>query len=67
MLLKRLLQWAQKIDERDLSDEGRYFATEVSKIMQLPTNLGEWQASMEVAFNAGQQFERFRFLGSNTI
>lgn len=52
---KRLMQWAKQLDERDISDQARWFSTDAPGIMSLPTNQGEWAASLEVAFDAGRE------------
>lgn len=53
-----LIQWCKYVDERDLPDEARHFASDVWHIMSMPENYGEWKASLEIAFAAGMRFKQ---------
>ena len=53
-----LLHWSKRVDDRDMSDEAREWAESESKATSLPENTGSWKASMEIAFEAGRQYER---------
>ena len=57
---KRLKAWSRKIDHRDVSDEANRWASEeaADRPDLLPKNIGEWKASMSIAFAAGQKYER---------
>lgn len=51
-----LLASMKQMDERDLTDEARWWASDEAELASMPTNVGEWKASMEVSFAAGQQW-----------
>lgn len=54
---RRLMQWARSADERDLGDAPHRFADEAPTIMSMPDNVGEWKASLALAFAAGQRHQ----------
>jgi hypothetical protein len=49
----------QRLDERDISDEARRWASDESEERPdlVPSNTGEWQATMEIAFEAGRRYQ----------
>ena len=53
-----LLEWAERYDDRQISDEARLWADTETGVVARPENDGAWRASMEVSFDAGRQFER---------
>lgn len=53
----RLVEWARRADYRDMSDEANRWADEEAERAQRPENIGEWKASLALAFEAGRQFE----------
>lgn len=55
-----LMRWAKGVDERDISDEASRFADEAPGIMSMPANVGEWKASLSIAFDVGRRLEQMR-------
>lgn len=50
--------WAEAFDHRALSDEALHWADDEAELVTLPENVGEWKASMALAFEAGRFLER---------
>lgn len=57
MTWEELLEWARSVDERDLPDASRHWATDDSERSPMPVNKGEWQASIQMAFAAGMRWQ----------
>lgn len=57
MTWEELLEWARRVDERDLPDAARHWSADDSERSPMPTNKGEWQASIEIAFAAGMHWK----------
>ena len=60
LLWDDLLEWAQRYDDRSISDEASWWAEMEAEVTARPENDGEWKASMECAFDAGRQWERMK-------
>lgn len=43
----------QRVDDRDIHDDARAWANVETGVTAMPDNIGEWQASLEMAFHAG--------------
>ncbi len=50
----------RQLDQRQISDEARYYATDETHVSELPESKGAWMASMEAAFEAGRRWERLK-------
>ena len=48
----------RKLDDRQISDEAKWWSSDESTITELPDTKGAWLASMEIAFEAGRRWER---------
>lgn len=54
------LEAMRSIDYRDLSDDANRWADDESVLTAVPENVGEWKASVAIAFEAGRRWERAR-------
>lgn len=58
MAWKDLIELMRGLDLRDMSDDANRWADDESAApAAMPTNLGEWKASLVVAFEAGRRWE----------
>ena len=54
---RKFVEEMRCLDPRDLADAARWWAAEEAKRSDLmPTNEGEWCATMEAAFEAGRRY-----------
>lgn len=55
---RELTTWSSTVSDRDVSDEAHRWADEEALAVAMPENIGEWKASLAMAFEAGRRLER---------
>ena len=56
MTWENLLEYLKKVDEKDLSNSAYRASDDLPTIMSMPTNMGEWKASLAIAFEFGLMY-----------